>query len=221
MANCSFPACSTTPDGAPTAKTTTKGTVVKACGRCKVAAYCGTECQMADWPDHKLWCRAVANGAACSRCQEFPPGTLTLHRDDIPVGPDEMTAVQAALSSYGRSVVSVYHAPFSPAARALVGATAPAAAELNSLNTVFKTKNEVHVGRWRTNFGRERLALTFNRVNESCCVCYAGDGGIMCPDCKSRVCRHCARRLIILDSEDELCPPMFPCPVCRQKVNII
>ena len=30
----------------------------KACSRCKVTAYCGKSCQIADWPRHKAQCKA-------------------------------------------------------------------------------------------------------------------------------------------------------------------
>jgi hypothetical protein len=38
-----------------------EGGTLKRCGRCKVARYCSSECQVADWPDHKKACR---HGAA-------------------------------------------------------------------------------------------------------------------------------------------------------------
>jgi hypothetical protein len=33
---------------------------LKMCGRCKVVCYCSSECQVADWPNHKKVCRHIA-----------------------------------------------------------------------------------------------------------------------------------------------------------------
>ena len=33
---------------------------LKRCGKCKMAKYCSNECQLADWPTHKLVCKKIA-----------------------------------------------------------------------------------------------------------------------------------------------------------------
>ena len=36
-----------------------KSNDVKSCAACHQTWYCGKECQRADWPNHKQWCRSV------------------------------------------------------------------------------------------------------------------------------------------------------------------
>jgi hypothetical protein len=35
------------------------------CSRCKLRAYCGKECQAADWPTHKAPCKMVSQSKGC------------------------------------------------------------------------------------------------------------------------------------------------------------
>lgn len=214
-ANCFSTKCATASTPAP-----------KKCSRCKFATYCGETCQQGDWPEHKKWCRPRAESAACSRCQEFPENTLTLHSDDVTMTPEEMREKYAALSSAtGKTVVCVSHAPFTASGKSLVRAMAPQGADISSIDTIFFAGSGVHVGRWESNFGRRSLALTFNRQGETCCVCITGTLGYLCGDCKTPTCKDCARELasmeVIEGSRGVVPVPMFLCPVCRQKTYII
>lgn len=35
-----------------------QATKLRQCGACKLVGYCSTECQKADWPSHKEFCKA-------------------------------------------------------------------------------------------------------------------------------------------------------------------
>ena len=36
-----------------------EGTMLSKCGKCKTAFYCSKQCQLADWPQHKMLCKSL------------------------------------------------------------------------------------------------------------------------------------------------------------------
>ena len=54
-------------------KTKMEAKSLQKCSRCRVARYCGKECQVADWPQHKAHCKEqeIRNGVACMIMKGF------------------------------------------------------------------------------------------------------------------------------------------------------
>ena len=124
-----------------------------------------------------------------------------------------MAEKYSAIISAGRKVACVFHVPFGPAVAPIVRSVGGRAADFASLDTMImipsETNPEMHVGRWSTNFGRDRLALMLNRSNEGCCVCFEGTKGFLCGVCKTKTCGTCARNIGSAEYVNGRITPLF------------